>query len=101
MIHAVEIAVLVFVETVVGLIELQVVVLIAFEQVIRVGGRTEDPIVAHIVHEDLLRRPRRVAHRRAIVDDVVSVGEEITVKVIDVDESGDRIKLSRKAMLSD
>ena len=40
-------------------------------------------------------------YRLARVEDVVSVGEEITVKVIDVDESGDRIKLSRKAMLSD
>jgi polyribonucleotide nucleotidyltransferase len=40
-------------------------------------------------------------YRIARVDDVVSVGEEITVKVIDVDESGDRIKLSRKALLTD
>ena len=40
-------------------------------------------------------------YRIARVDDVVSVGEEITVKVIDVAESGDRIKLSRKALLTD
>ena len=40
-------------------------------------------------------------YRIARVDDVVSVGEEITVKVIDVDESGDRIKLSRKALLTE
>ena len=40
-------------------------------------------------------------YRIARVEDVVSVGEEITVKVIDVDESGDRIKLSRKALLTD
>tara|TARA_B100000676_G_scaffold307312_1_gene365446 strand:- start:73 stop:2325 length:2253 start_codon:yes stop_codon:yes gene_type:complete len=40
-------------------------------------------------------------YRIARVDDVVSVGEEITVKVIDIDESGDRIKLSRKVLFTD
>lgn len=39
-------------------------------------------------------------YRVAKVEDVVSVGEEITVEVIDVDDSG-RIKLSRKALLTD
>ena len=39
-------------------------------------------------------------HRVASVEDVVSVGDEITVKVIDMDDRG-RIKLSRKALLSD
>ena len=39
-------------------------------------------------------------YRVGKVEDVVSVGEEITVEVIDVDDSG-RIKLSRKALLTD
>ena len=39
-------------------------------------------------------------HRVASVEDVVNVGDEITVKVIDMDDRG-RIKLSRKALLSD
>ena len=39
-------------------------------------------------------------HRVASVEDVVSVGDEVTVKVIDMDDRG-RIKLSRKALLSD
>ena len=39
-------------------------------------------------------------YRVAKVEDVVSVGEEITVEVIAVDDSG-RIKLSRKALLTD
>ena len=40
------------------------------------------------------------SHRVASVEDVVSVGDEVTVKVIDMDDRG-RIKLSRKALLSD
>ena len=39
-------------------------------------------------------------HRVASVEDVVSVGDKVTVKVIDMDDRG-RIKLSRKALLSD
>ncbi len=39
-------------------------------------------------------------YRVAKVEDVVSVGEEITVEVIAVDDSG-RVKLSRKALLTD
>jgi polyribonucleotide nucleotidyltransferase len=39
-------------------------------------------------------------YRVAKVEDVVTVGEEITVEVIDVDDTG-RIKLSRKALLTD
>lgn len=39
-------------------------------------------------------------YRVASVEDVVSVGDEVTVKVIDMDDRG-RIKLSRKALLSD
>ena len=39
-------------------------------------------------------------YRVAKVEDVVSVGEEITVEVIAVDDTG-RIKLSRKALLTD
>ena len=39
-------------------------------------------------------------HRVASVEDVVNVGDEITVKIIDMDERG-RIKLSRKALLTD
>ena len=38
--------------------------------------------------------------RVASVEEVVSVGDEVTVKVIDMDDRG-RIKLSRKALLSD
>ena len=39
-------------------------------------------------------------HRVASVEDVVNVGDEITVKIIDMDDRG-RIKLSRKALLTD
>ena len=39
-------------------------------------------------------------YRVAKVEDVVSVGEELTVEVIAVDDSG-RVKLSRKALLTD
>ena len=38
--------------------------------------------------------------RVASVEEIVSVGDEVTVKVIDMDDRG-RIKLSRKALLSD
>lgn len=39
-------------------------------------------------------------YRVSSVEDVVNVGDEVTVKVIDMDDRG-RIKLSRKALLSD
>jgi polyribonucleotide nucleotidyltransferase len=40
-------------------------------------------------------------YRVSNVEDVVNIGDEITVEVIEGNESGDRIKLSRKSLLTD
>ena len=45
-----------------------------------------------------LRRGREKTERVEKVEDVVSVGDEIVVKVTDIDQKG-RINLSRKAVL--
>jgi hypothetical protein len=71
-VDAVEVSVFVFIQSVVVFVELQVVVLIAFEKVIGFGGGTEDTVIAHVVDVDLFGFAGGVSHSGTVIDDIIS-----------------------------